>query len=306
MKKNKTTVKSLKSKASKLSKALMKRKKNSKKVIVKPTAAEKRVAPTLKISNEQDIAYDFAQKVYKRIGTPIKSIVLFGSSAKGASAPKSDIDIIILLDDATIAWDDVLIAWYREELAKVIRMNPYVKPLHVNTVRITTWWNEMMRGEPVVINVIRWGLPLIDFGGFFAPLKALLAQGKIRCTPEMIYITLGRAPTHLARAKINMLNALEAVYWSFVDSSHSALIASEVSPPSPEHIPSLLRSELVDKKLLKGKYVDWYTELYNLTHKVMRGELTDISGNEIQIWRERADEFIREMAIVVKKIKGRI
>jgi predicted nucleotidyltransferase len=258
--------------------------------------------PTLKIAREQDIALDFANKVYQKIGKVIKSMILFGSSAKGISAPKSDIDIIIIIDDATIQWDDELIAWYREELGKIIKLNPYAKPLHVNTVRLTTWWNEMMRGEPVVLNIIRWGIPLIDFGGFFNPLKSLLMQGKLKGTPEMIYITLGRAPAHMVRAKASMLNSIEALYWAFVDSSHSALIAAKQSPPSPEHIPAGLREALVDKGILKRKYLDWYREIYILTHKLLRGEINDIKGGDVQLWRERADEYIREMAMVVKKL----
>lgn len=276
------------------------------KLLKAPSEEAKKIAKSLNITKDTEIAYDFAERVYRKIGTPIKSIVLFGSAAKGISAPKSDIDIVIVIDDAAIQWDDELIAWYREELGKIIKNNPYIKPLHVNTVRLTTWWNEMMRGEPVVINIIRWGVPLIDFGGFFSPLKSLLAQGRIKSSPEMIYITLGRAPTHMARCKVSMISALESLYWAFVDSSHSALIAAGISPPSPEHIPSMLRQNLVDKGLLKGKYVDWYRELYTLTHQVMRGELTDVNGAEVQKWRERSDEYVREMALTVKKITGKL
>jgi hypothetical protein len=229
---------------------------------------------------------------------------MFGSAAKGISAPKSDIDIVILIDDASIQWDDELVAWYREELGKIIKSNPYIKPLHINTVRLTTWWTELIRGEPVVLNIIRWGIPLIDFGGFFTPLKHMMVQGKLKGTPEMIYITLGRAPAHMIRAKVSMLNSLEAVYWAFVDSSHSALIAAKQSPPSPEHIPAAMREFLVDKGNLNKKYAEWYRDLYILTHKTMRGEMNDIDGKDVQLWRARADEYIREMANVVKKLTG--
>ena len=266
----------------------------------------KKLAKSLRLTNDRDIAQDFAQKLYKKIGKVVKSVVLFGSAAKGVATPKSDIDIVIIIDDATIQWDDELIAWYREELGKIISNNPYVRPLHINTVRLTTWWNEMIRGEPVIINIIRWGVPLIDFGGFFAPLKSLLAQGRIKSTPEMIYITLGRGPAHLVRCKANLLSALESVYWCFVDASHAALIAAKISPPSPEHVPAMMREHLVSKGFLKGKYVDWYRELYVEMHKVLHGERVDVDGAEIQEWRKRADEYLREMAIVVKKITGMI
>ncbi len=264
---------------------------------------KKETVKRMPLAKDRDIAMDFAQKVYKRVGTPIKSIVMFGSAAKGISTPKSDIDIIILIDDASILWDEELVSWYREEVGKIISQNKYPKPLHVNTVRMTTWWNELMRGEPVVLNVIRWGDPLIDLAGFFTPLKSLLVQGHLKSTPEMIFVTLGRAPAHLGRCRISMATAMESIYWAFVDSSHSALIAAKVSPPSPEHIPSYMRQHLVDKGIIKGKYVDWYRDVYLLTHKVLRGEM-EINGKDLQLWKERADEHIREMAIAVKAITG--
>lgn len=282
----------------------MAKSKKSKVGRIRITQKDKEMAKSLKLTQDTEIAYDFAEKVYQKIGQPIKAIVLFGSAAKGIPHPKSDIDIVIIIDDATIQWDDELIAWYRESLGKIIKNNPYVKPLHVNTVRLTTWWSEMMRGEPVVVNIIRWGLPLIDFGGFFSPLKALLAQGRIKTSPEMIYVTLGRAPSHLAKCKMAMMTSFEALYWSFVDSSHAALIAANVPPPSPEHIPAMLKQHLVERGLLAKRYVDWYADIYGLSHKIMRQEINDIDGKDIQLWRERADEYIREMAIAVKRLVG--
>jgi predicted nucleotidyltransferase len=288
----------------KRSKDLLKDKSKIREVRSNAKKQASQVSPTLSLSNEQDIAADFANKVYKHIGKPIKSIILFGSAAKGISAPKSDIDIVIVIDDASIEWDDELVAWYREELGNLIKANPYTKPLHINTVRLTTWWQEMMRGEPVVLNIIRWGVPLIDFGGFFSPLKHLLIQGRLKGTPEMIYITLGRAPSHMIKSKISMLNSLEAVYWAFVDASHSALIAAKHSPPSPEHIPAAMREALVERGIINKKYLEWYKEIYALTHRAIRGEITDIRGEAVQLWRDRADEFIREMAVAVKKLTG--
>ncbi|MFC1685998.1 nucleotidyltransferase domain-containing protein [Nanoarchaeota archaeon] len=287
----------------------MVKKKKAKKLAMKPIKISqdpKKIARSLKLTSEREMAQDFAQKVYQKMGKVIKSVILFGSAAKGTSKAKSDIDVVILVDDATVQWDQELIAWYREELGKILVKNPYAKPIHVSTVRITTWWSEMMRGEPVVVNIIRWGLPLIDFGGFFAPLKSLLAQGKIKSTPEMIYITLGRSPIHMVRCKTNLISALESLYWAFIDSSHAALIAAKVSPPSPEHIPAMLKEHLVEPGFLKKRYIEWYRDIYTEMHKVLHGEVTDVDGEQIQEWRERADEYIREMALAIKQITGRI
>lgn len=258
--------------------------------------------PSLRLKEEQDIAYDFATKAYEKFGKIVKSIILFGSAAKGKAVKGSDIDIILLLDDCSIQWDAELIAWYREELGKLIKENPYRKSLHINTVRLSVWWQEMMRGEPVILNIIRWGQPLIDFGGFFTPLKVLLSQGKIKSTPEAIYVILQRAPLHMARTKASLLNSIEGLYWAMVDSSHAALIAAKRMPPSPEHIAEMLHDTFVISKLIDPKYISWYRELYTLAHEILHGSRAEVTGREIEEWQARTDIFVREMAKVIDKI----
>lgn len=257
--------------------------------------------PTLKLVSEQDIAMDFAEKVAEKFDKLIKSTVLFGSTVKQTRTIGSDIDIIIIVDDASVKFDQELIGWYREELGKLIAANPYKRELHINTVKLTTWWQDLLRGDPVVINVIRYGEPLIDFGGFFTPLRILLQEGKIKSTPEAIYTALQRAPQHLVRSKQAEMGAVEGLYWAMVDSAHALLMSAKISPPSPEHIPLLLKENFVDKNLLKMKYVIWYRDLYVLHRKIVHGDMTDIKGVEIDEWQERTDEFIRVMAELIEK-----
>jgi len=257
---------------------------------------------TLKILSAHDIAMDFAAKAYKKFSKLIKSIILFGSSVKQTATSTSDVDIIMIIDDSAIQWDQELVAWYREELGKLIRANPYKKELHINTVKLTTWWQDLMRGDPVIINVIRYGESLIDFGGFFNPLKVLLQQGKIKSTPEAIYTCLQRAPQHLARSKAAELGAIEGIYWAMVDSAHALLMAAKIMPPSPEHVPILLKENFVDNNQLKMKYVVWYRDVYVLHRKIVHGDITDIKGLELDEWQERADEFIGTMAKLIEKI----
>jgi len=261
-----------------------------------------KIFPTLKIVKERDIALDFATKVYQKFDKLIKSIILFGSQVKKTAVSDSDIDIIIIVDDASVIWDQELIAWYREELGKIIKANPYKKELHINSVKLTTWWTDLLRGDPVVINIIRFGEPLIDFGGFFEPLKVLLQQGKIKSTPEAIYTALQRTPTHIARSKSAELGAIEGLYWAMVDSAHAAIMAAKQSPPSPEHIPIMLKELFVDTGNLKMKYPIMYRDLYLLHRKIVHGEITDLKGKEIDEWQTRTEEFVQEMTRLVKKL----
>ncbi|MBI2045678.1 nucleotidyltransferase domain-containing protein [Candidatus Pacearchaeota archaeon] len=251
--------------------------------------------PTLQLKTEHDIAMDFAVKVYKKFDKTIKSIVLFGSQVKQNQIMGSDIDIVIIIDDVSIKWDQELIAWYREELDNIIRASPYKSDLHINTVKISTWWEDLMRGDPVVINVIRNGEALIDFAGFFEPLKYLLEAGKIKPSPEAIYVSLQRAPMNFARSKAAELTAIEGLFWAMVDSAHAVLIALNILPPSPEHLAVDLREHLVDKGKLKMKYVQDYRDLLMLHKKIAHGQISDLPGKDIDEWQEKTKEFMEVM-----------
>lgn len=255
-----------------------------------------------KALDKKEIALDFSTKAYKKFKDIIKCIVLFGSVAKESDEKKSDIDLIILIDDCSVNWDAELISWYREELAKLVALQKYRNSLHINTVTLTTFWEELRVGEPVIINILRYGEALIDFGGFFNPLKALLARGKIRATPEAVFATLKRAPDHLAKARFSLLGSIEALYWAMVDSAHAALMSANEIPPSPDHIGDLLTIHFVKSGKLDKKYVEWYSELYHLTREITHGNKKEIKVEEIKKHQERAEIFVKKMIDIAEEL----
>ncbi len=254
------------------------------------------------IMTEKDIAMEFAMSVHQKFDKLVKASVLFGSQAKHSATASSDIDIILVIDDASINWDIELVAWYREELAKIISSSKYENELHINTVKLTTWWQDLLYGDPVIINILRYGEALIDSGGFFLPIKALLAQGKIRSTPEAVYTALERAPMHLARSKEAEMAAIEGIYWSMIDSAQAALITAGKVPPSPEHIPILLKETFVDRGMLDIDSVRGVRDLYLLHKSITHRENTQIKGSEIDFWQDKAQKFISDMTNIIAKI----
>ena len=269
----------------------------SKVKVIRTLPLEKRTLKT-----EKDIAMDFAEKVHKKFDRIVKATVLFGSQAKNTANPTSDIDIVLIIDDASLNWDLELIAWYREELGKLIAAQRYSRDLHINTIKLTTWWQDLIHGDPVVINILRYGEVLIDSGGFFNPLKSLLIQGRMRSTPEAVYMALQRAPSHLGRSKLAVLNAIEGVYWTMVDASQAALITAGKLPPSPEHIPQMLKEIFVDNKLLKLERVRQLKEIYLIHKKITHGEINEIKGQEIDKWQSEAESFLLDMTSIIDKI----
>ncbi len=270
------------------------------------TKGNKAVVRSLSPINEKDIAIDFAQKVHQKFDRLIKASILFGSQAKETAGASSDIDIILVIDDAAIKWDLELISWYREELGKIISKHARQtnRDFHINTIKLTTWWLDLMHGDPVILNILRYGEALIDSGGFFNPIKMLLIDGKIRSTPEAAYAALQRSPMHLARSRAAEMGAIEGVYWAMIDSAQAALITAGKIPPSPENVPIMLKEEFVERGMLKEQAVNALRDLYKIHKKIEHGEISDIKGVEIDMWQETAEKFVSDMTSIISKLLG--
>ena len=251
------------------------------------------------LMSDYEIALDFATRIHQKFDRLVKASVLFGSQAKNTATEKSDIDIIFIIDDAALSWDLELVAWYREELAKLVQASTYPRELHLNSIRLTTWWQDLIEGDPVVINIVRYGRVLIDSGGFFNPLKILLQQGKIKSTVESVYMALQRAPMHLLRSKAAKVGAIEGVYWAMIDAAQAALVTTGKLPPSPEHIPLFLKETFVDKGLCKEEYAYAIRDIYTLHKRITYGEIRDIRGADLDTWYETAENFIVEMTRLI-------
>ena len=290
----------------------MVKKKSSSKKGSKEAKSSKRKSSVKKASvknpnlrSDRDIAMNFAGKVYDKFDKVVKAVILFGSSAKNTASSASDVDIIIIIDDVSIDWDQELIAWYREELSKLAAKNRYKKEIHITTTKLSAWWSDLMKGDPTIINIVRYGETLIDVGGFFKPIKALLQQGRIQSTPEAIYMALQRAPQHFQRSKLSSLKAIEGLFWCMVDSSQAALMAMNVMPPSPEHIPMELKRTFVDKKMLKDKYVKEFREMLVLHKEIAHGKMTELKGGVIAEWQDKTEDYMRVMAKLVNGLISR-
>lgn len=259
-----------------------------------------KLQPPKKTETDYEIAHDFAIKAYRQFRDIIKSIVLFSPVPTLEKSKKEDIDIVVILDDCTIQWDQELIAWYREELSKLVAKQPYVKKLHITTVTLSTFWDEIRSGQPLTINLIRYGQALIDFGGFFDPLKVLLAKGKIKPTPESVMVLMNRSLENLWRSNANILTAVEGLHWAMVDVSHAALMAVNVTPPSPEHVADLLKAHFVSNKKLDKKYVYWYEEIRLLAKKISFTEVKKVDGKELETLQRKAKLFVDELTSLTK------
>ncbi len=260
--------------------------------------------------DELDLAYEFATKIHEELESFIKALVLFGSVARKRSRRKfsgdgegvegkiqaedseGDIDILLIVDDVSLELTRELVQTYRLIVERTIR--DVSTRLHVITLKFTSFWEYVRSGDPVAVNVLRDGVPIIDTG-FFEPLQVLLSQGRIRPTPESVWSYFKKAPMSLKSSENHITQAVLDLYWAVIDSAHAALMKVGEIPPSPEHASEMLRKKLVKPGVIEPKYADVMEKFYNLMKDVTRGEKKEMRGERYDELYDEAKDFVKEM-----------
>jgi uncharacterized protein (UPF0332 family)/predicted nucleotidyltransferase len=259
--------------------------------------------------NEIDIARDFTKIIYKEFGTFLKSVVLFGSAAKSsnphpANSPThknkkvDDIDILVIVNDLTMSLTPEASETYKIIMEKsIMKVSDKV---HLTTLTFTKFWDLIRNGDPVAINILRDGFALIDTG-VFEPLQALLYQGKIRPTWESIWSYYSRAPITLENSRWHIRQAVIDLYWAVIDSAHAALMRIGEIPPSPSHVADLMDKSMRKKGLIEKRYVTIMRNFADLSKKIIRHDIKDISGSEYERHYKDAKDFVEVMKRIIDR-----
>jgi uncharacterized protein (UPF0332 family)/predicted nucleotidyltransferase len=239
-----------------------------------------------------DIAKKFAEHIKKEMGKFLKGVILFGSSARNTTTKKSDIDVLVLIDDMSIIVTKDVADAYRIVIQRVIAK--ISRKLHVVTLRLSAFWDYMRKGDPIGINMLRDGVSLLDTG-FFEPLQLLLKKGRIRPSKESIWAYYVKAPATLNNSKWHIMQAVVDLYWSVIDAAHAALMSQGAVPPTPEHVSDMLDEVLVKKGLLEKKYSKIMRDFYDRAKSVMHREVNEIKGADFDQYLAEADDFVDRM-----------
>lgn len=251
-----------------------------------------------KYSDEaKDLAYEFSKRLLRETKGFVKAIVLFGSVARRRQK-SNDIDVLVVVDDVEIQPTRELVEGYRIIVNKVVA--DVSDKLHVTTMRYTSFWEYARAGDPVAVNILRDGVPIIDTG-FFVPLQRLLYAGRIRPSAESMWTYYGRAPLTLSNAKYHILQSAVDLYWAVIDASHAALMKLGEVPASPEHVPDLLEEKLVKAGLLDRKYPGICREFYHLAKHIEGRELKEMSGEMLDHYVKLAEDYVATMRKIVEK-----
>ncbi len=235
-----------------------------------------------------DIAYEFSKKLYEEMKDFVKATVLFGSSAR-KTASQGDIDVLVIIDDLTVRLTPELTEAYTLITEKIVAETSNM--LHITTLKLTAFWEYVRAGDPVIINMLRDGIALLDTG-FFEPIQVLLKQGRIRPTQESVWSYFAKAPSTLYNSKWHLLQATIDLYWAVIDAAHSALMKLGEIPPIPEHVANMMQIHMVNTGLIDKKYAVTMRKFYNLSKKINHREIKEISGRDYDSYYKEAQDFV--------------
>jgi predicted nucleotidyltransferase len=243
-----------------------------------------------------------ARRLAKAVKTELKdfvvAVVLFGSCAKDRVTQMSDIDILIVVDDVRHIVNDQVTEHYRAVVAS--QAGKISARFHLNTLKLSNFWEYCREGDPVVVNMLRDGVPLEDTG-LFAASQLLLDQGRVRPSREAIWTYYTRSGTNVRSAESHVLAACSDLYWAAMDASHAALMAIGATPASPEHVPEALERELVKRGLLAKRLPGVLQELYLLHKAITHREVRTVTGEQFDVHMKDALALIEALRSIVER-----
>ncbi len=250
--------------------------------------------------SEIELGYEFAKHMRKEFSDFIKAIVLFGSSSKNKNSHKSDIDILVVIDDLSVDITAEIVESYRIITEKII--SKVSNKLHITSLRYVTFWKYVRDANPVAVSILRDGLPIIDTN-FIVPLQQLLRRGEIKPSAESIINYFARSTDSLHSVKSSLLQACVGLYWSVTDAVHSLLMMYNVVSPSPEDIPEHMHSHLLSRNVLTKNHIETFKEFFTLSKLINHNELKHMSGKDFDEYYAKAYAFVNDIKKELEKMK---
>ncbi|MFW5704393.1 MAG: nucleotidyltransferase domain-containing protein [Nanoarchaeota archaeon] len=243
------------------------------------------------------IARNFSKEIITEMKDLVRSIVLFGSNSKNTQNKNSDVDIMVVLDNVSVFVSPELREAYHVIVGNLT--NKISNKLHILTMNLSDLWDMARKGDPVLINILRFGVPLFD-RDLVEPLQYLLEIGKIKPTRESMYNYISRSKVLLDETKNHLENAVLDLYYSVVDIVHSVLIMEKITPPSPKDMPAIYSKAFKGKKIENlSKEIEFF---YDLAKKIEYRNLdVKIDGKLFDGAKKKAEKIVSEIDSYIRE-----
>jgi predicted nucleotidyltransferase len=231
----------------------------------------------------------FTNEARKQYGDLIKSVLIFGSAARGDMVKGSDADVWVILDDTATKGSEDL-----EKINTQLYLIAHeLKDLHIQVTPLTEFWNWIKLGSPELVNFLRYGLPIYDTG-FIKPVQRMLSLGLIHPSEEAIKLKTRAAEARYKKIKLDIKSMIFELRYTATDIVQSVVMHYYKEQPDQKRIPKFLEKLVKDKKL-EREYVDKFKELDSLwkgiDHKKIKEVSTKHLGKALKLAKEIIDRF---------------
>lgn len=256
------------------------------------------------------LAQKFSDEVVKKFSKVVKAVIIFGSFSRNDFTEKSDIDVLVVIDDTEARFTPEM----RESFDAKIRETG--KKIHKDIVvqpswTLTEFWDMARIGHPLLYTIVRDGWALYDTG-FFIPVRKLLEAGKVPHTLEAIELLMHGAPKKIDRvenAKLYMI--AEDLYYAMLNSSQAVLMFLGKNLPTPKYTHDYVKQYLVDTKMLSKKHFTALEQVIRFRKDVEHKKIKNITGEKLDMLIKKSRDYVEQMqkilfSLEMKKKDGMI
>ncbi len=232
---------------------------------------------------------DFTNRIKKSYGDLIKSVLIFGSAARGDMKAGSDVDLWVVLDDtATKSTEDI-----NRIRAQMQLLTTELKGLHVQATNLTEFWGWMKRGSPELFNYLRVGLVIYDTG-FIKPVQRMLKLGLLPPSEETVGLKTRSADAIIKRVEGGMAAMIFDLRYAATDACQSVIMYYYKETPDQKNMVKWLE-KLVKEKNLEKEYIDKFLELDQLWKDIDHKKIEQVEVKHFQKAMSLATDIIQRM-----------
>jgi len=252
-----------------------------------------------------EVAKKYAKEVHLEFKKSLKAVVVYGSTARKEHRETSDIDTFVVIDDTKIEHE--IPAEVKERIqADLQRIGAKIdKNITIQAFMfLTEFWEALREVQPVLMKVLREGIPVYDVG-IFMPAKRMLQRGQVPITREAVDKRLYIAPKHLEMAEYRVKSAAHYLEQAMASAGQAPLMLIGKLAAGKEDIGNELRKLFVEKDLLDEKYAKMAENIHGFAKEIEHvsegGKIKDLA---VRVDRHiiMTKEFIKGMEELSSKL----
>lgn len=224
---------------------------------------------------------EFKRRLLAELPGQVKDIILFGSKARGDAHPRSDIDLLVIVERRTPEVEDVISDITADTL---LEKRIDISALDFTSDEITEW---AAIGTPLMRNVADEGIVLKGepvMVGKGDP--AQVAQGFIESAQ-------GRLRGARALQEIGEYgNAMSLAFYAFLDAADAVLAARTIRTKSHAGTISLFGLHFIKPGLVDAKYSRWFKRAHKFRLQADYERKQDFTLEQVSEAIEQAAEFV--------------